>query len=697
MSLPIAFGLLVLAALPFRAALLEGAVLLPLDTLRGQAPFRQLPPTEPHGNPIQGDLIQLIQPSAVAVRSAWRAGEWPLWNAQVGLGVPLLGDPQAQALQPLGLLLLALADFAVPGALAALRTFLALVFTFLLLRRLGAGSGPALAGAVAYGGSGFLQLWIGWPLATTAAVLPAVLYAVVRLDQRGLRRDGVLLGAALFLLLTSGHPQTGLYAGMLVGLFTLLRAAGRNAESRPELLRRVAAAALVAGVLAAPAWLSFAEYAPDSLRASREVEPPARSTSARLIQAAAPNALGNSRYARYWGALNSNEDASSFAGTATLLGALVTAGAALARRPAVLAQERGALILATVSLALSAAGLGRLGFLVALGLVIAAAAGFERLARSQNKGRVALGIALALLAALHFASYAAFENPADPADLDVLRWGFLHWHLRFAVVSAIVLALGRGRRWPAFVVALGLAAELYLVHGREQTLAPAGWAATTPGPIAFLRQQPEPKRLAAFGSALPPNVASLYGLADVRAYNPMAPVRTYQALAPVLTGWAGETPLLAATDDPVYDRLAVAWLLGAPEDFCPEGTAEAFRDGAGVVCRRAAPWSLARAVAAPTRPLEVQRTAQGDGLRVLAPPGGLIEVAVDPAPGWRSVGSELRQVPAALLQVEVPAGSDRLELLYRPTGFVAGLALAALGLALALVYALRPPGARMAG
>jgi hypothetical protein len=580
-------GLLVLACLPFRAALFGGQVLLPLDSLRGQAPFRELPATEPHGNPIQGDLIQLIQPSAVAVRSAWLAGEWPLVNAQVGLGVPLLGDPQAQAFQPLVLAALPLDPWAAPGAVAALRAFVALVFLFLLLRRLGAGSGAALVGAVAYGGCGFLQLWIGWPLATTAAVLPAVLYGLLRLEERGERRDGAFLGVATFTLLTAGHPQTIGYAGLLVGAFVVSRWSARRPGDRAALARGFVGPVLVAVLLAAPALLTFAAAAPDSLRASRGA-PELAPAATRIVQVLAPNSLGNSRYARYWGAENSNEDAAAFAGTAALLGLLVTLGAALARWPPVVRYERAALGLVALSLGGSAFGFGRLGFLTALGLAVATAAACERLARDRRFPLWPLAAVTGLLALGHLLVYRQFQNPADLTDLDVLRWGFVHWHLRFAGVSALALALGRGRRWPAFVLALGLVAELHLVHGREHTVAPPELARAVPGPLAYLQEHAEERRIAAFGEVLPPNLASLYGLHDVRVYNPMAPTALYERLAPVLEGWQGEAPRLAHRDDPVYDELGVAYLLGAPEDTCPVGTTESFRDTAGVVCRRTA-------------------------------------------------------------------------------------------------------------
>ncbi|MES1211338.1 MAG: hypothetical protein ABUL63_03285, partial [Acidobacteriota bacterium] len=93
-----AFGIVLLIL--FGPVLFGGKLLLPLDNLRGQAPFTGLAPTEPQGNSLQGDLIELIGPSIAEARGAWADGRWPLWNGKAGAGMPLLADPQAQALQP---------------------------------------------------------------------------------------------------------------------------------------------------------------------------------------------------------------------------------------------------------------------------------------------------------------------------------------------------------------------------------------------------------------------------------------------------------------------------------------------------------------------------------------------------------------------------------------------------------------------
>src|SRR5947208_1404333 len=120
-------GAFVLVLLPlFGPVLLGGKILLPLDGLRGEAPFRGLEPTDPPGNPIQGDLLQLVTPSLAAVREAYGEGRWPLWNPRVGAGMPLLADPQAQAAAPLVLLAAPLPLWRAAGVTAALRVWLAL-------------------------------------------------------------------------------------------------------------------------------------------------------------------------------------------------------------------------------------------------------------------------------------------------------------------------------------------------------------------------------------------------------------------------------------------------------------------------------------------------------------------------------------------------------------------------------------------
>ncbi|HEY2738512.1 MAG TPA: hypothetical protein VGK45_08910, partial [Thermoanaerobaculia bacterium] len=63
------FGLAILIL--FGPVLFGGKLLLPLDNLHGHVPFQRLAPTDPHGNILQGDLIELVGPSIAEGRALW--------------------------------------------------------------------------------------------------------------------------------------------------------------------------------------------------------------------------------------------------------------------------------------------------------------------------------------------------------------------------------------------------------------------------------------------------------------------------------------------------------------------------------------------------------------------------------------------------------------------------------------------------
>jgi hypothetical protein len=707
----------------FGPVLFGGKVLLPLDNLRGNVPFQRLAPNEPHGNFLQGDQVQLVTPSLAAVRTAWLAGRWPLWNAQVGAGMPLLADPQAQAFQPLVLLGTPLPVHRAAAVTAALRVLAALVFSFLWMRRQGLGEGPALAGSLAYGLGGFLLLWVGWPIANTAALLPLALYAAARCDEPGRRRDALLLALAVFALLLGGHPETMLYSLGLVLVFLLDRVRRRPAGLRKPLLLRAAAALTVAGAVAAPALLPALEYIPKTMRAARMRTPAAsRAASEAALQAAAlrrppgdeasfaeplalrwlplaaPNAYGNSRFAHYWGFSNSNEDASGFTGTATLLAALLAVGARR-RFP----QERLALGVAVLCLLLlaplpegSALGSRRLLLPFSLCLAYLAACTLERFRLGEVRRRpvliAALGLGLILLW-----GYLAHADPQDPLRLEALRLGWLRWQLRFLVLSALLLVAAaswrrRGRSLAVTGIAAAIAAELLLIHLPANPPMPRRLAFPVTGPIRFLQAklaenpQSGPRyRIAALGRALPPNLASLYGLTDARIYNPMAPDAYVVATAPITAAWWGELPEFGDPGHPLYRRLGVRYFLAAPGEVLPHPLKRVYADRDGSIWLRhgarprlfnAGPRGFVRI----PRLEDAWITARIDLHRRRRLASSIYQDG-----GWRIL-LEGRPRPAAMdegafLAAHVPAGRWRLDLLYRPGGFRLGCFLAALGLA----------------
>jgi hypothetical protein len=683
------FGLILLIL--FGPVLFGGKLLLPLDNLRGQAPFRELAPTNPPGNSLQGDLIELVGPSLAEGQAAWEAGRWPLWNGKVGAGMPLLADPQAQAMQPLILVSSFLPWTRAAGVTAALRVFLALVFTFLWIRAQGLGCGPALAGAFAFGLGGFVLLWVGWPLANSAAWLPAVLYAVARCQQHGGRRNFLLLALTAFALLLGGHPETVAYA---LGAVLAVLIAGRR--------RREAILALaLAGLAAAPALLPAAAYLPQTLRWSRidERDVEAAATVSRLLPIAAPNAYGNSRFGSYWGLSNTNEDASGFVGTATLLAALLFIPIYIrsGRRFPLERLALGGALLCLIVLALPS-GIGRrLLLILCLALAYLAACTLERLRHGEVKSWQ-IGLAAALLAAVILWGVLAHPDPADPERLAILRFGWLRWQIRFLGLATLLLLFGARRRWTAPALAGLIAAELLLAHLPANPPMPKRLAFPVVEPIRFLQDNTRRTRIAALGRALPPNLASLYGLSDARIYNPMAPRAYLDWLAPAVTGWWGEMPELGAPLHPLYKRLGVRYVLTDPGVRLPPPLRRAFADASAAVWE--IPGPLPRLSVPPDAgPMRLQSLAV-DHVQAQAALAKetVVATSIYQDGGWRMLHNGEPSSPAPadgpFVAARLPAGAWQLDLLYRPAAFVWGCVLAALALAAGTAALLPPPPAR---
>ncbi|HEY2740024.1 MAG TPA: YfhO family protein, partial [Thermoanaerobaculia bacterium] len=441
------FALLV--SILFASSLFGGWVLLPLGNLKGAVPFRDLP-SLPRGNWLQGDLIHQITPWLLEVRRAVFDGRWPLWNARSGAGMPLLSDPQSQAFQPLVVAAYLLPIRQAVAVTSALRVFVALAFMFLFLRRLRLGAAAATCGALAYGLGGFVLLWLGWPIGNGAALLPALLYAVTRLDEEGRRRDSVLLCAVTAAVLLAGHPETQLYELVCAGSFLLARSIARPAwRDRRAILLRSGWAMGLAALAMAPVLLPIAEYLPTSHRATLVrnhlapqplgpaiaalAQPAVRAAWAkeareRILPVAAPRAFGDLEES--WGSENFIEDTSGCAGAAALCAALIALVPLRWSGGTRFPQERFAAGILLVSLALLAQPPGfdvlfgrlpvlgataihhhhRVLLLVNLATAWLAAGTVERWTQGLLRRSVVIGVGAALAALIAWA-YVAHPSP----------------------------------------------------------------------------------------------------------------------------------------------------------------------------------------------------------------------------------------------------------------------------------------------
>lgn len=751
----------------FGPALFLGRVLLPADILPGLGGE-----TEVLGNPLQLDLVTQVAPLLSQVRRAVREGEWPLWTPLVGAGMPLLADPQAQALQPLALLALPLPLDQALGVMAALRVLVTLVFFFLLMRRQGLSEGAALFGALAYGLSGFLLLWVGWPLANSAALLPLTLYALAMTAERGLRRDFGLLAAAAAAVLVAGHPETILYVVIVAVLFAGARLLARGAAGRGGLAVRWALAGIIAFAITAPALLPTMRFLPkthrDSMveRRNERIErqgflagwstPEARQETRRTLGlrsagVVAPNALGNSRFRSYWGEANVNEDAAGFVGGAALLASLLAFVPGARRLP----QERLFLALAAVSLAVALRPPGlprllahlpllnqsisshkRLFLVLAFSLAYLGACTVERWCRREGPGRRGVAaLAAALLAAVAWA-YLGVKPPAGVEPLAALRTFSLALQLTTVTLAAFVFLRKGGEVRRGLLLAALAAVELVALHRPANPSLPRDRFYPVTPAVAFLQANAGGARIVGLGDRLLPNAAAVYGLADARISNPVKPFAYVQTVAPVSASVRSVEDIFVRPNHPLYQLLGVRYL-AAPRRLPrarplrvvyqddtvriferPDPLPRLFLPAAAEV-PAVTPWPewvasnpdfAARALVQPSpgRPASWSAARPGDSevevvslrpARVTATArlaeDRLLASSVYQDGGWHVLlDGRPRQTVIAngpFVAAWLPAEGRRLELIYRPPGFVLGLLLAALACTAAAVWLVPRP------
>ncbi len=215
---------------------------------------------------------------AAAGRRAMAAGEYPLWNPYLFLGMPSFSSlmftpwvfPPSELLRALGRLPL------VPPLGWLLFYFAAAAYgVFVLLRSWRCSFWPALLAGLAFMLTPHLVsmgvFGHGSKLASVA-FLPWLLWAAMRLRRSSSRLAWIaILSALIGLQLLRGHPQIAFYGLMMLALFTMVEigAAARAPAARRGALRFGAEMAGAVGLgfgLAAVLLLPVRGYAPESIR-----------------------------------------------------------------------------------------------------------------------------------------------------------------------------------------------------------------------------------------------------------------------------------------------------------------------------------------------------------------------------------------------------------------------------------------------
>jgi hypothetical protein len=607
--------------LAFFAPVLGGRVLLPSEGLFFIDPlFAAHRPAS-----VEGPINTLLVADLVGQHFPWRdlafrslhSGAIPLWNPYSACGMPFLANDQSAVLNPTNLALNALfAPARAQTFFALLSLIAACLFTYGLVRSLGGSPLGGMLGGVTFGFGGFVFVWLGYPLAATAAWLPALLWATHHLARRPTLPRAALVAGIIGWQFLSGHLSTSVQMLAFCLVFVIYEVAAQHvAEARRFLA--LAGIALALGVgLGAPQLVPTAEYyrlstiseggrsrwASDSLGESLGkgllgdawfLRTVARSEAGLFF---APELRGNPAFEDY----RPIEGYGNYAERASYIGALglvALVSSLLTRRSR--GHRRffavGAWVVFGILLHLPVFNLAiylpvlrfaaphRMRFIFALcgGVAVGLAVtewgqGGGRRGRGE---RAALGVALAVVAAIMAAGAVHTWRQLAPMGLhEHLAW------LRAAKIIApvaasiaLAAALLGSRRIGQRALFVGLAliavCDLFVLGARWHPLSrPENVAPELPA-IERLRESAGQMRFTGPPTVLRPNLAILYGLYDARAYDPIS-VRRYVALVETLNGVApGTAPSLEMGSErpfPALERLtSVGYALRLNERMQP--------------------------------------------------------------------------------------------------------------------------------
>jgi hypothetical protein len=650
----VAAGLLALVVLAYLwPALVGGKILSPSAILYGFPPWQDLAPRDlgSYLNQLLIDVPTADFPWRAFARGLIREGTLPLWNPHVLAGTPFLSNPQTGIFSVFSIPLWVLPLNYAIGLAAALKLWVGGLGAYVLSRQLRLGFLPGLLAGVSYAFASIDIVWLTHEtLPALAVMLPWMLWLVERIFERGRLGSALWLAVVCAIALGGGHPGMQLHVLLAAGLYAVVRVAftAQSRDGLPALLRPLA---LAAGGLALGGLLVGVMLIPEVAASHGTVGVAARHDgSGALPGSIMPlGVIKSVLFPDWWGRPSATEasfrgivrivnynERTIYAGVVALLLALVALTARDSwRRKGPFA----VLMLIGLAIPLHAPLLyplvehlpglelvqnQRLHFVFELATAVLAAFGLQAVLErpAVDRGRLAVG---ALAVALGVAGLVA--APATGADAGHVLQHFLTgrdyqsdgvlavtsvvWFVLLAAGVAVALTVAwrrpRWRAWAAVaLVALAALDMLHFAHGYQ----PMGPASNVIPPktrqIAYLQRHARDGRFIGLGSVLPNDWGIVYGLDDVRGYDPPQPTerffRLWSAANPEQVSWRPYE--ITALDPPelrLVGLLGVRYVATGPANAIPpsdDPTVAALRpvyDGSdGVVFSnaRAAPRAL---------------------------------------------------------------------------------------------------------
>jgi hypothetical protein len=504
-------------------ALIVGADLNPIQTIKGAPPFRHVDWSETTTfQPTQGDLVYQFHPWWEETGRQIRRGNLPRIQPGVGGGLPLLANGQTGLWAPVMLPVWLHGPERGTTIMAFWKIELAGLGAFLLLNSaLRLRWAAAAAGGAAWAGTPYLMGWLLVPLAWPVAALPWLWWAAWWVGRvRRSRWSVVAVGAAFGWLMGSGlHPETAaiVCGSALIAALCL----------HPRRWRRVVVIAGVAGILA----LTLSWPTVGYIKASSRAEMGAYGTANReglpwstqrdlTRQIVVPAAMGHPARGD-WKPQHPHAPGAAGVGGAVL--AMLASGRPRRRYRRVVTAAGISTALGLVLLLrlppfdallvrippLDQMTLPRFAVLIPWGLTVLAAVALDGALRGHVRPLVAR-----LVPALVVAVIAASAAP----------WT-LNWADFALVMMSLVMVVAAGLVHRRHLLPLLVTVELSLLAVAVNPVADPADRLPRPPLVTKLAELGAAGRcrVAGVGRAFPPNLASRYALRDLRASDPLRP------------------------------------------------------------------------------------------------------------------------------------------------------------------------------
>jgi hypothetical protein len=673
---PLPWNIIALALL-LTLAFLHGAVVttrvpVAVDEVMRGYPYRGVFGAIESSNPLTNDTVKQILPWMQIVREELRNGRMPLWNRYQFSGYPLLGNGQSAPFAPIFLSTLFVPLPHQIVAMAGLKIFLALLFSWLFLRDEGVSAAAALFGAAVFSFSVFQTVYLYYPMTSVSSLLPAAAFALRGCVRDGSRRWLVLLAIVTAAVASGGHPESAMHIGIACAVMLVIE--WRNPK-------RAILAAAVGVAIASPAWVPVVEQALRSVRAAALAAAPHPPLDYKILWVILnPDGYGNPSRGNWQWIYNYSIVAPVYVGLLPL--ALLFS----ARRTRDLTFVIASFVLFLVAMdwtpighlinavpPLNLIAQDRLRFVVVFFVAVVAARVVDRATTSAAVASIFLIAAATFLLYAKWNITLSWYSVAGIAAL-VLFWIVFAFRRDFAPAAAFV----------AVVI------ELFVFNAGFNVLTSRAYYRPSMPILETARElsRGEPSRIVAHDWTFLPNAAAQYGLEDVRGSDPMA-LASYASFFDrvAIDDPSSDIKRVHDVDHPALAFLGVRFLLTEPA-FTPSSAWLLRYEGPDGKLYESTRWhhrffALRGDARVGTITQESPTTLH---VTIDAPRETLIASSQVWAPGWRVNMGRIVRLHDTFIGIVVPKGTHTITLRYRPLSFYASCMVSLVAMLAGLIW-----------